>query len=263
MRNESWPQGDSISTCSAAAPRSPELVGDVHGVLRAEAPVRAEGHDERPRRDRRARRVRERLEVVHDPREVEVGQRLEAREEDLRLVVEVVLDLEVRAHRHRPALPAGAVELAAHPLLGEVGDVRHAAGDREAVRRALGELRVAEDRGARDGGEADVLRRQPRARADDDGPFDLLGRVERPLQRLHPAERAADRRVQPLDAEAAQERAVDRVEVADGEEGEVEPVRLARSRGSPTTAPSCPGSRRGGSRRPRGTGRCPPACRGR
>ena len=35
------------------------------------------------------------------------------------------------------------------------------------------------------------------------------GVVERPLQRLHPAERAADRRVQPLDAELAQQRAVD------------------------------------------------------
>ena len=42
---------------------------------------------------------------------------------------------------------------------------------------------------------------------------ELVRGVERPLQRLHPAERAADHAVQPLDPEMGAERAVHRHEV--------------------------------------------------
>ena len=53
------------------------------------------------------------------------------------------------------------------------------------------------------------------------------GMVERPLQDLHAAERAADRGVQPLDPELAQQRAVHGDHVAHREQREVQPVALA------------------------------------
>ena len=64
-------------------------------------------------------------------------------------------------------------------------------------------------------------------------------------------------------AEVAQQRAVHGDEVADGEQREVQAVRLAGRGVRSTTARSCPGSRRAGSRRSRRSGRCRPACRGR
>ena len=59
--------------------------------------------------------------------------RVEAREEARALVVEVVLDLEVGAEAGRRARRAGAARpnLRAHRLLGQVGDVRDHARDRE------------------------------------------------------------------------------------------------------------------------------------
>ena len=228
MRNESCPHGEAISTWRGDVPELAQPLGDEGGVLAAEAPVGVERHEQDVGRRRAGDGLRERLEVVHRAREVQVGERVEALEEARALVVEVVLDLEVRRQGHRPGLAARAVELAPHPLLGEVRDVGHHPRDGEAVRRAVGVRRIAQDRRAPDGGEADVLRAEARAGADHRRALDLLRGVERPLQRLHPAQRAADRGVQALDAEVAQQRAVDRVEVADRDEGEVQPVRLAR-----------------------------------
>ena len=59
---------------------------------------------------------------------------------------------------------------------------------------AAGEVLVAQDGRAGDGRERDVLGREARARADDDAGVQVVGVVERPLQHLHAAERAADRR---------------------------------------------------------------------
>ena len=95
---------------------------------------------------------------------------------------------------------------------------------------AAGEVLVAQDRRAGDGRERDVLRREARARADDDARVQVVRVVERPLQHLHAAERAADRPEQPSDAEVAQQRAVHAHEVGDGEEREAQPVRLAAGR---------------------------------
>ena len=96
-----------------------------------------------------------------------------------------------------------------------------------AIMRATSIASCVEDRVPRDLGERDVLGRQPGGRADQDRALDLGRVVERPLQDLHAAERAADRRVDARDAERAQQRAVHLGEVADGEQREVEPVRLA------------------------------------
>ncbi len=124
---------------------------------------------------------------------------------------------------------------------------RHA-GDREAVARpaarrvvvAAVELRVAHDRLARDLGERDVLRREPRARAREHRGAELAGRVERPLQRLHAAERAADRAAQPLDAEVPAERPVHRHEILHRDRREAQPVRACRSRGRASSGPVVP-----------------------
>ena len=57
-----------------------------------------------------------------------------------------------------------------------------------------------------------------------------LGKQDRPLQRLHAAERAAGHRREPFDPEHVKERALGPHHVGDGDHGEVRPVRLARRR---------------------------------
>ena len=104
-------------------------------------------------------------------------------------------------------------ELLAHRLAREVGDVADHARDAQAARRhhalvvvmAAVKVRVGHDRLARDLVEGDVLRRELRRRGDHDRVADALGVGERPLQRLHGAERAADHRREALDAEAVGE----------------------------------------------------------
>ena len=118
-----------------------------------------------------------------------------------------------------------------------------------AIIRATSIASWVEDRVPRDLRERDVLRAQPGGRADQDGALDLVRMVERPLQDLHAAERAADRRVQLRDAERAQQRAVHGDHVADREQREVQPVALAGRGVRSTPARSSPCSRRGCSRR--------------
>ena len=99
-----------------------------------------------------------------------------------------------------------------------------------AIMRATSIAVVGEDRVPRDLAERDVLRGQPRGRAHQHRALDLVRMVQRPLQDLHPAERPADRRVHPRDAQRPQQRAVHLGQVAHGEQREVQPVRLARRR---------------------------------
>ncbi len=78
------------------------------------------------------------------------------------------------------------------------------------------------------------------------------GMVDRPLQHLHAAERAADRageRSRSRGARAARGARVTRSR--HGEQREAQTVRLAGGRVDRGRARSCPGSRRAGSRRPR------------
>ncbi len=63
------------------------------------------------------------------------------------------------------------------------------------------ELRVGDDRPPRDLVEGDVLRRQVGRRRDGDALAQALGIAQRPGQRLHAAEAAAEHGGQPLDAE--------------------------------------------------------------
>ena len=136
IRNESWPQGETTSWWRTSAPRA-------RAARRCTPSARCRSASRCRRRPAgtacsaaRPSRLRERLVVVHHPRQVEIGVRVEALEEDLRLVVEVVLDLEVRRQRHRRVRDlALAVELAPQRLVGDVRDVGHHARD---VHRVVG-----------------------------------------------------------------------------------------------------------------------------
>ena len=194
--------------------------------------------------------VAERVEVVHHARQVEVAVGVEAVEEALALVLEVALDREVDAEaaQRLAVVLQPPAELGAHRLLGEVGDVRDPARQREPVVGphavlvvvAAVEVLVLHDRRARDGAEGDVLRREPGARADHEPGAELVGVVERPLQHLHAADRAADRRERPLDAQVLQQPPVHRDEVAHGAEREAQAVRLAAGRVDRATGPVVP-----------------------
>ena len=185
----------------------------------------------------RCRLVGEGVEVVHHPGQIEVGIRIEALEKALGLVVEIALDLEVDAER-RPVGPARASELQPQALLRDVRDVgEHAChrqadigGQAGAVVVPVGKVLVAGDRRPRYGRERDVLRSQTRRRAHEDTVPDLARMIDRPLEDLHAAERAADRSVQALDAEVGEEPPVHGHEVGDREVRKAQPVLLARRR---------------------------------
>ena len=87
------------------------------------------------------------------------------------------------------------------------------------------EGRVAQDRLAGDLRDRDVLVGQPRARAQDHRDAQLTRMRERPLERLHPAERAADRGQRAGDPQVGQQLALELDEVADGRQREAQPVR--------------------------------------
>ena len=69
---------------------------------------------------------------------------------------------------------------------------------------------------------------------------DLVGVADRPLERLHPAERPAGDGGQPLDAEHVEEGALGAHHVGDGDDREVRAVRPCRSPGRSTTGPVVP-----------------------
>ena len=188
----------------------------------------------------RGRAVAERVEVVHHAREIEIAVGVEAVEEALALVLEVALDREVDAEavQRLAVVLQPAPELGAHRLLGEIRDVRDAAGQREAlvgahavlVVVAAVEVLVLHDGRARDGAEGDVLGGQASARADHEPRAQLIGVIERPLQHLHAADRPADRRERALDAEVTEQPPVHGHEIAHGAEREAQAVGLAGGR---------------------------------
>ena len=92
------------------------------------------------------------------------------------------------------------------------------------------EIGVGHDRLARDLVEGDVLRRELGGGGDDDGVAHALGIGQRPLQRLHRAERAADHRGEALDAELVGEAPLRLDPVLDRDHRELGAPRLAGGR---------------------------------
>ena len=177
------------------------------------------------------------VEIVHRPRDVEVGVGVEPVDEADALVAQVALDLEVgiEAVGQACAVLQRAAELAVQGGLAEIGDVRRHARHRQAAGRAPAGVQVVaalpvgigHDRLAADLVEGDVLRRMARRGGDRHGAEHPLGIARRPLQHLHPAHRAADHAEQPLDAQMVEQQRLQPDHVADGDHREAEPEGLA------------------------------------
>ena len=186
-----------------------------------------------------AAEVGRRVEVVERLGDAQVGVGVEVGRELVALVAQVGLDLEVDVEvEARRAAAQHAAELLRHRLARDVGDVADHARDAQAAHRhhallvvvAAVEIRVGHDRLARHLVEGDVLRRELGRRGDDDRVAHALGVGERPLQRLHRAERAADHRGEALDAEAVGEARLRLDPVLDRDHREVRAPGLAGRR---------------------------------
>ena len=91
-------------------------------------------------------------------------------------------------------------------------------------------VRVGHDRVARDRVPGDSLRLDRVGARDRDDRVDLVGVEDRPLERLHAAERSARDGGEPLDPELVEKCALRPHHVGDRDDGEVRPVRLAARR---------------------------------
>ena len=189
-------------------------------------------------RERSAAVLPREIEIRQRARRVEIGVGVEAPDERVGLVPQVALDLELR-FGDRVADVVGELqppaELVAQRQCGQVRDVadhpRHTHAGIGAAARAVVVAalpgRVAHDRVTRDRVPGHALRVEGVRAGDRHDGIDLIRKQDRPLERLHPAERAAGYRRKPLDTECVQERALGPHHVRDSDHGEVRPVRLA------------------------------------
>ncbi len=227
---------------------SAKRVFDLPRSGRRVQPVGAERDQQRPRRNaferppqRSAAVLPREIEIGQGARRIEIGVGVEAPDERAGLVAQVALDLEFRVG-DRVADVVGELQPPAKPVAhrrcGQVRDVadhpRHAhAGVGLAARAVVVATlpgRVAHDRVTRDRVPGHALRVEGVRAGDRHDGIDLIGKQDRPLERLHPAERAACHRREPLDSEYVQERALGPHHVRDRDHGEVRPVRPARRR---------------------------------
>ena len=119
-------------------------------------------------------------------------------------------------------------EPVAHAAVGQVGDVSDHPSEHQALARnrvglviaAVVELRVRLDCLPGDLVEGDVLRRELCGGGDDDRVGDPVGKIDRPLQRLHAAQAAADDRREARDAQDVGEHRLALDPVLDGHGGE-------------------------------------------
>ena len=236
-------QLDGLAERAAARPRSR---CDADGRVQ---PVGAERDQQRARRDALERRLERpvavlagQVEVGERARGVEVGVGVEPLDERVGLVAQVALDLELRlgdrvADRRLGVLQP-PVELLLQRLAGQVGDVADHPGHAHAgVGLAAGAVvvaalpgRVRPDRLAGDRVPGHALRVEGVRAGDGHDVVDLVREEHRPLERLHPAERAAGHRREPVDAELVEEGALGAHHVGDGDHREVRPVRRAGGR---------------------------------
>ncbi len=180
------------------------------------------------------------VEIVHGAGQVEIGIGIEALDEDRALMAQVALDLEIRVEGEgrRLAVLQPAAELPVQRGFRQIGDVRaHARHGQPLLGPdAMQEIapaapvRIGHHRLPPDFVEGDVLRRVPRSGRQRGGREDAVWIARSPLQHLHPAHRAADHGEERVDAEMVDQGRLRADHVADGDEGEIEPVGRARRR---------------------------------
>ena len=155
-------------------------------------------------------------------------------------MAQIGLDLEigVEAEGERFAVLQRAAEFAVQRLVGQIGDMGGHAGNGEALMRVLAgvqiaaaaPVRIGHDRLAANFVESDVLRGMARAGGDRDCREQTLRKARRPLQHLHAAHGTADRGKKRLDAEMVEQHGLGAHHVADGDDRQVERIRLGRLR---------------------------------
>ena len=242
-RKASCPRSVSISTKETDAPPAFSARTVAREVARGKQPVGGEGDDaEAGSRAfegvrQRSAIVRGEVEIVHRPRHVEIGVRIEALDEDRALVTQVGFNLKIRVEGKgaRRAVLEIAPELAMQRALGEIGDVGRHARDAEALAgpRALDQIapvppvRIRHDRLPADLVEGDVLRGMARRGRDRKRGEDAIGIGRRPLQHLHAAHRTAGHAKQRVDAEMVDQQRLRAHHVGDRDDRKVEAVGLA------------------------------------
>ena len=242
-RKQSWPYGASITCSSTGLPRARSAVSiscDADGRVE---PVGAERDQQGPRRDAGQRRLQRtvavlagEVEVRQRARGVEVGVGVEALDERVGLVAQVALDLELRLG-DRVADVVGELQPPGELVVQRHGrQVRHVADHPGHAHAGVGGLpgavvvpalprRVALDRLAGDRVPGQALRVQRVRAGDGHDRVDLVGVEHGPLEGLHPAERPAGHRGEPVDAEHVEERPLGAHHVGDGDHREVRAVR--------------------------------------
>ncbi len=178
------------------------------------------------------------IEIIHRPRQVEIGIGVETLDEGRALMAQIALDLEVgiEGKGRVVAVLELAAEFAVQGLVRQIGDMRGHARDREpATRLGLGEIAAAppvgigHDRLPADLMEGDVLRGMARGRRDRQRRKHALRIARRPLQHLHAAHRAAGDAEQRVDAEPVDQHGLGADHVADRHDRQIEAHRACRS----------------------------------
>ena len=151
------------------------------------------------------------VEVVQRTRDQQIGVGIEVLAELVALVTQIALDLELDVLRGvaQAAVAQLATELGLHRVVGQVRDVadhaRHTqpAGRHHAVTVVVTAVKigVGDDGASRDLVERDVLSRQVGRRSHRDAMTHTQRMAQRPRQRLHAAQAAANHRSQPANAQ--------------------------------------------------------------
>ncbi len=258
-RKASWPRSVSTSTNETLAPPRVEGAHQSAAIAGREQPIRRERDDAKPRLrtlerfGQRAAVIGGEVEIIHRPRHVEIGVRVEPLDENLALMAQIGFHLEIGVERESAlrAVLQIAAELFMQRAVGEIGDVRGHARHRQAFGRAHAfreiapgaPVRVGHDRLPADFVERDVLRgvahgggdRQRREHAV------LIGGG--PLQHLHAAHRAAGHAEQAVDAERVDQHGLRPHHVGDGDDRQRQRIGLAASPDRSKPVRWCPCSR--------------------
>ncbi len=215
---------------------------DFARALGREAPVGGEAHQQKARLRRRqplrqiAAGGARRVEIVERAGDEQIGVGVEIAAEFVALVAQIALDLEVHAKAvAQSAIAQRTAEFGGHGVVAEIGDVPDHARHRQTLlgHDAVGvvvaavKVGVGDDGAARHLVEGDVLRRKTGRCGDSRAVGHAAWMAQRPAQRLHAAQAAADDRSQALDAQPVEQPRLRIDPIFDRHHGETAAPRLA------------------------------------